>query len=315
MTEPFDNSYSDEFQSVLPESQPMWKNPGFVVKPTLPPEMEGFELLNQLGSGSSGTVYRSVQTKEYAIKVVPWDPYALREAAKREYDVTRLFDNCETIIHSIAYYEFHSNSFILQELGESIMYYCMKKACSLGDLLRALLDISDALAFIHSKGYSHFDVKPANIYMIKGRAKLGDFSHSLPYTPDQEFKGPLGTEPFMAPEIKFRRKHSGLEDMYSLGINMYALLLGGAVPYWNLEDVPDKENFRFRSLFMPPELLPIIQKASAYDPHDRYQTFEEFSQDIRAYLTANQDFLDEKVPSYNSPILRNATIPPYLVDD
>lgn len=63
--------------------------------------------------------------------------------------MARLFDACETTIHSIAYYEQEPNSFILQELGEPIMDHYLRNPCGLRELLQALLDVSDALACIH----------------------------------------------------------------------------------------------------------------------------------------------------------------------
>lgn len=89
-----------------------WSDIVFPTRPELPPEMEGFQLCESIGSGSTGTVFRSIQTKEFAVKVVSWHPNNLREIAKREYDVARLFADCEKTIHVIAYYEHDCNSFM-----------------------------------------------------------------------------------------------------------------------------------------------------------------------------------------------------------
>ena len=105
------DTFSDHSdQSTVPMSgivYPSW--------PELPPDMEDFQLCNSLGSGATGTVYRTVQTKEYAVKVIPWNPANLRESARREYEVAKLFSDCETIVHTIAWYEYNSSSFILQK--------------------------------------------------------------------------------------------------------------------------------------------------------------------------------------------------------
>ena len=313
MTEPSDNTSSIDFSpdstnSTVPRP---WDDLFYPIRPELPPEMEDFRLCDILGSGSSGTVYRSVQTKEFAVKVMPWHPKNYREIAKREYDIARLFFDCETTVHAIAYYEHDSNSYILQEIGEPITDYFFKHPCSLRELLQALLDISKALSYIHSKGYIHFDVKPDNVLMIKGKARLGDFSHCRRYVQDQEYERSIGTSAFMAPEIVSGAKHSGLEDMYSLGITMYALLMAGLLPFDEKADASDKKNLRINSFFIHPDLLAIIRKAAAYNPCDRYQTFEEFSKDIQAFMASYDDDLDEKVPQYISNDLRKPTLPPF----
>ncbi len=294
------DTFSDHSdQSTVPMSgivYPSW--------PELPPDMEDFQLCNSLGSGATGTVYRTVQTKEYAVKVIPWNPANLRESARREYEVAKLFSDYETIVHTIAWYEYNSSSFILQEMGEPIIDYFFRHPCSLRFLLQALLDVSDSLACIHSKGYIHFDVKPGNILMIKGKARLGDFSHCRRFVPGQEYEGPIGTSVFMAPEIMSGAEHSGLEDMYSLGITMYALLMAGSLPSENQKVIT--------SLFIHPELLSIIRRAAAPDTNDRYPDFEAFSEDIRFFMAAHYDELDEVVPTYQSTDLRRPTLPQFF---
>lgn len=298
-----------------PSSTIQWTDDVYPTRPDLPPEMEGFQLCDQIGSGSTGTVFRSVQTKEYAIKVVPWYPNHLRETAKREYSIASLFSDCEKIIHVIGYYEHNSSSFILQEIGEPIIHYFFRKSCSLRTLLEALLDISDALSCIHSKGYTHFDVKPSNILVVNGRARLGDFSHCLRYVQGQEYERSMGTGAFMAPEITSGAEHSGLEDMYSLGITMYALLMAGVLPFTceKDSDMRDQKRKQINSLFIHPALLSIIQKAASFDPAERYQTFDEFSKDIRSFMDMYDGCLDEKVPTYLQADLRALTIPPYML--
>ena len=206
--------------------------------PELPPSMDDYQLCDLIGSGATGTVFRLVQKKEFAIKVVPWHPDSQREVAKHEYEVASLFSECEKTIHSIAYYEHNSNSFILQEIGVPIIDYFFKHTCTMRALLHAVLDISDALCFIHSKGYTHFDVKPGNILIVKGSARLGDFSHCLHYVQGQEYERAIGTSSFRAPEVMSGGKHSGLEDLYSLGITMYVLLMAGVLPFEEKKD-PD----------------------------------------------------------------------------
>lgn len=283
-------------------------------RPELPPEMEDYQLSDRLGVGSTGAVYRSVLKKEFAVKIVQWWPRNLREVAKREYDVARLFDDCETTVHSIAYYEHQSRSYILQEFGEPVLAHFFRNSCTLRMVLQALLDISGALSQIHSQGYTHFDVKPSNILVIQEKARLGDFSHCRRFLPGQEYERTFGTDMFRAPEIVPGGKHSGLEDMYSLGITMYTLLMAGILPSTEGKDekdkdTPDRCKLPIQSLFIPAALLSVIQKATALKPAGRYQTFEELSADIRNFMETHRDDLDEKVPTYIPSDSRRPTVP------
>lgn len=64
---------SQDLRQTVPISSNLWngEDPVFPGIPALPPEMEGFELRYALGAGSVGTVYSAVQTKRYAVKVIP----------------------------------------------------------------------------------------------------------------------------------------------------------------------------------------------------------------------------------------------------
>lgn len=277
-------------------------------QPVLPPEMEGFHLCESLGTGATGTVYRSIQTKQYAVKVFSWNQGHQREIAKHEFEVGKLFSDCDSIIKVMSYYEYNSNSFILQELGEPILSFFSHEKCTLRMILQALIDISTALAYIHSKGFTHFDVKPENILIVDGRARLGDFSHCLRYIQDQEYERALGTDVFMAPEIKSGSKQSGLEDMYSLGITMYTLLMAGTLPKKRNPLESENQDCKIHSLFIHPDLMTIIQKSTAMHPCERYQAFDDFSNDIQSFMRVNNDYLDDCIPMYNR-VFCNRSLP------
>lgn len=272
-------------------------NRTYISEYDLPPELGDFRLCQCLGRGAVGTVHRVTQTKEYALKVIPWNKESLRDEAMREYETATLFADCETTVHPIALYEYGQKSFILEELGEPILDYFFGHSCNLRMLLNTLLDVSDALSFIHDKGYAHFDVKPDNIFVVHGKARIGDFSHCFSSTPGQEYIRFLGTNSFRAPETLNGKRQSGLEDMYSFGITIYALLMAGKVPF-KTKDRCENKDLQISSLFIPPDLLSIIRKAAAFSPEERYQSFNTLSEDIHAFMQVNNDLLDERVPAY-----------------
>ena len=268
----------------------------------LPDEMveEGFSLKNIIGSGSTGMVYKAIQTKVYAVKVIQWTTDSTRDIARHEYETGKQFDHCKETLHSLNYYEQNMSSFIIMEYGIPCLDYFTGRDCSIRDILITVLRVSKALETIHAAGYTHFDVKPENIMMVNGEAKLADFSHCSQFSCNQIYNRPMGTSAYKAPEIVAGGKHTGREDMYSLGILLFVLLMAGRLPF----DFSRKESGRrepsdkIESLFIHPELLSIIQRAAAYDASDRYPGFEEFSNDIQSFMRLHDAALDEKMPQY-----------------
>ena len=101
---------------------------------------------------------------------------------------------------------------------------------------KLLLQIIDALAYIHSKGLIHRDLKPANIFLDKNNnVKLGDFGlvkvkevgTNENYTKTKSFiksKSIVGTPFYMSPEQKEGKHMNNKTDLYSLGIILLELI-------------------------------------------------------------------------------------------
>ena len=300
---------NDMFSPVQPPYTEHWCSPV-----TLPAEMEGFSLQCLLGSGSTGRVYKAVQTKDYAVKVVPWRTGNDRELAVHEYELGQMFSFCDEILHSVGYYEQGQQSYIVMEYGIPCLSYFVGRKNSTREILNTILRVSLALEAIHAHGYTHFDVKPENIVMVKGKAKLADFSHCSMSSQNQTYMRPMGTGVYIAPEIKADGKHTGREDIYSLGITMYTLLMGGRPPFdFSEKETPRREKDDIiNSLYIHPELLAIIRKAAAYDANDRYTGMHNFSSDIQAFMESYSAVLDDEMPLYNIYPPLQETIPPYI---
>lgn len=202
-------------------------------------------------------------------------------------------------------------------------------------LLDHFLKVCDALHYAHRKGVVHRDLKPLNIMigpynevyvMDWGIAKLVDVDKStfadkterVDSTNRDKKKDPgtsvgelLGTPVYMSPE-----QANGLNDvidhrsdLFTLGIILYELItlkraLAGASQQEtlqraraaNLHDPVPYSN----KLHVPSQLMAIVKKATQFDADDRYDTVEEFADDIRRYLhgeavTARPDKLKHKV--------------------
>ncbi|HEY1378487.1 MAG TPA: serine/threonine-protein kinase, partial [Gemmataceae bacterium] len=79
--------------------------------------------------------------------------------------------------------------------------------------------------------FQHCDIKPSNILVCGGRAKLADFGLSAALTTTLETHGRAGTLDFAAPEV-YRGQLSDRTDQYALAVT-YCLLRGGRLPFHN----------------------------------------------------------------------------------
>ena len=159
--------------------------------------------------------------------------------------------------------------------------------------LTIVIPVSQALAFAHENNIIHRDIKPANILLPQadwplladfGLAKVEQSTRPNLTMPGQV----LGTMAYAAPEqIQQEGVVDARIDIYSLAIVLYELL-AGKLPF----EGETTFDFLMARLTGPPKPLlqanpnappifvPILEKALAQDPANRYQTMVEFSQDL-----------------------------------
>ena len=202
-----------------------------------------------------------------------------------------------------------------------------RQAVELRQLLKHFQDSCHAIAYAHSRGIIHRDIKPDNIMLGEfGETLVVDWGLAKEYgeseetdandeTPSPNPDGPneltqtgavLGTPAYMSPEQAAGHLNDlkPSSDVYSLGATLYSLLTGTA-PFRN-GDVFSILDQVGRGEFTPPRqvnravpapLDAICRKAMALHPHDRYQSAEDLSADIDCWLA------DEPVIAYKEPLL------------
>lgn len=284
-----------------------------------------FTLVGKLGEGSQGIVYRVNDRdchREVACKVLSYATSDPEEISRfiHEAQVTAQLEHPGVVpIHDLG------------ELRDGTVYYTMKRVDGVSlldlltskagkvehrfDLLQMFLRICETMAFAHSRGVIHRDLKPRNIMagpfgevlvLDWGLAKvvncvdvarpmgtMRSFPEADPY---RTLNGTaVGTPAYMSPEQAMGEVDS-LDrrcDVYSLGVILYEML-AGASPYVRGEarkvmhqvshGMWTRLDARRDCPVLPRSLVAIVHRAMAFERPDRYQTVEQLSADLRAFI-------------------------------
>ncbi len=211
-----------------------------------------FEILDLIGAGGMGEVYRARDTRldrTVAIKVLApalvGDPHG-RERFEREARVISKLNHPHICtLHDVgsALVEGHEVQFLVMELveGETLAARLRQGALPIGEALEYALDIAEALADAHALGIVHRDLKPANIMLTKSGVKLLDFGlarlrataatghQSAGAGADDSLTSAgsvLGTVPYMAPEQVRGDEADPRTDLFAFGAVFYEMLTG-----------------------------------------------------------------------------------------
>lgn len=158
------------------------------------------------------------------------------------------------------------------------------------------IDLCVALAALREEGYVHGNLKPGNVFFSDtGRFLLGDFG--LISTQDMQYAvlPEQYRSSYSAPELKDML--GGLNttvDIYSLGMILYRIYNGNHAPFEDEQTAAkaaDERRLAGEALPAPIyadyELTAIIQKATAFNPDDRFQTPDEMRLELEQYMRRN----------------------------
>ena len=160
----------------------------------------------------------------------------------------------------------------------------------LGDALRLVAQVADALTYAHAKGVVHRDIKPENILLSGGYAKLADFGIALAAGPSDhkltQTGLALGTPAYMSPEQAAGERELGpSSDVYALASILYELLTGempftGATMQAILVKrlTQDAPRARARRGDIPMDCDAAIARALAREPRERFATAAAFAE-------------------------------------
>jgi serine/threonine protein kinase len=271
-----------------------------------------YRLLEHLGSGGMGVVYKAEDTRLgrfVALKFLPEimysDASAIERFKREARSASALNHSHICTIHDVG--EYQGRQFIVMELleGQTLKHYIATRTLVTAEIANLGSQIADALETAHAKGIVHRDIKPANVFVTeRDQAKVLDFGLAKLIRPDTEItleeliqtRGPIGTLPYMAPEQLLGRDVDGRTDIYSLGMVLYEMAAGKR-PFREdtASHLTDDILHQTPSLpgndgsGIPSGLNGIILKCLEKEPGKRYTTARELIHDLEALsVTSSQ---------------------------
>lgn len=164
----------------------------------------------------------------------------------------------------------------------------MQGALPLKETVEITLQLCDALAYAHSRGVVHRDIKPDNVHILPGGViKLTDFGIArITAEPSITSQGQVfGTPSYMSPEQVASHTVDHRTDLFSLGITLYEMLTGRK-PFIGDSVITITYNIMniqpTMPVGVPAALQQILQRALAKDPGLRYQNAAQMAADLRA---------------------------------
>jgi len=264
-----------------------------------------FEILRTLGKGAMGEVFLGrdpVLGREVAIKTVqPGNSFGEEAKARfeREARATAAM-NHPNIVTVFDFGEEDGLHYLVMEFieGEDLESLIAKRSLSKPELLEALAQACEGLAYAHERGVIHRDVKPSNILVTrrgkKLHAKLTDFGVALVDRSNLTEQGVwMGTVSYMAPEYLDTGKATPGSDVFAVGVMLYEILTGGRKPFTG-ETTTGILNAILRNPAQPlvpedtkdlsPAILEVTHKALAKNPEARFASAEALASAIREAL-------------------------------
>ncbi len=259
-----------------------------------------YELVEKLGQGGMGAVYRAHDTlleRTVAVKVISAtidQNDELRERFFREARAAGQLSHKNIItIHDLGEHE--GQPYLAMEYlhGQDLLQrMASPQRMSLRRRVEIATEICEGLEYAHSHGIVHRDIKPANIFITdSGAVKILDFGLARLVTSELTRSNMMmGTVNYMAPEQVRGERIDHRADIFSTAVVIYELLSGrrafdsdsfAATLYKILQEVP--EPLQQIDPAIPIELVRIVDRALAKPRDERYQHMNEMLLDLAVF--------------------------------
>jgi eukaryotic-like serine/threonine-protein kinase len=261
-----------------------------------------YKILEKLGEGGMGVVYKALDTKldrTVAMKFLPQNVALSETDRKRFIHEAQAASSLEhpniCTIHEIEETS-DGQLFIVMPAyeGTPLNKKIEHGPLSINEAIDIAMQIADGLQAAHEKGIVHRDIKSSNIFITqKGQVKIVDFglARGVGMTQVTKTGMTMGTVPYMSPEQAHGKKVDHRTDIWSFGVILYEMITGRmpfegeyneAIVYQILNEEPEPVT-SLRSN-VPIELERIVKKAMDKGCSTRYQTVGDTLADLRRLM-------------------------------
>lgn len=279
---------------------------------------ERYRIEEQIGSGGMASVYRAMDTvlqRSVALKVLnkQADP-ALKERFQAEAQAVAQL-NHPNIVNVYDVGEMDGEPSIVMEYvrGTNLKRLIEERGpLPLPEVESVARQVGAALSYAHRNGLVHCDVKPHNILLSPDRrAKLVDFGIAQAQVDRRRRRSEqvYGTPLYIAPEQAAGQPVSPRTDVYGMGLVLWEALTG--MPP-ERPDPAGPVRLPLERARLPRPLAEIIQKATAADPANRYNSVDELTRALQRWRD-DAEPAGQQTVAYRplaSPQSRAGTAPP-----
>ncbi|KAK1133274.1 hypothetical protein K0M31_011090 [Melipona bicolor] len=269
---------------------------------------ESVEILEELGLGNFGMVYRGVYDKNTPVAIKTISKTASPREKNEFLNEASVMKNFSTfhIIKLIGVVSIENPPFVIMELmenGDLKTYlrrirdtHLVPDACR---IMRMAAEIADGMAYLESKKYVHRDLAARNCMVSKDLVcKIGDFGMARDvYETDYYKIGRKGLLPirWMAPENLSDGVFTSDSDVWSFGVVLYEILTLAEIPYQGFSNEEVLSHVLHKGTLNIPRNCPeniqkIMEKCFKWRPSDR-PTFMEVVSELEPFL--GQDFYEK----------------------
>ncbi|MEO7600127.1 MAG: serine/threonine-protein kinase, partial [Opitutus sp.] len=270
--------------------------------PTAPGVFEDYELIEQIGRGAMGVVFKARQIsldRLVALKVLDLSDRLPADAAKRfrveASAAAGLRHPCIVAIHEVGVH--HGLHYLAMDLveGATLATVVTQRPLAADRAARLLASVADAIQCAHERGILHRDLKPSNILVdASDQPHVADFGLAKRMGVDADMTIPgqiMGSPNYMSPEQARGGVLGPASDVHALGAVLYHCLVGRP-PFFG-QTIPDTlhhvihgepVSLRLLVVGMPRDLDTIALKCLAKDPAKRYSDARALADELRRFL-------------------------------
>ncbi len=279
----------------MPDLESIKQAPRF----SLPFQVENYELVELLGSGGFGWVYRAIDRKIRRPVAIKIGYRTGSNSTKRAFDeaaaVAKVSHPGVATVHTVGTLPTGEAYLVMQLVeGRTLSVWAKINRPSVDEIIEMVAKICDAIQAAHAKGITHRDLKPANILVKQSdQPVVVDFGLAQDETNRFEHHGEIaGTSSYISPEIIQGNSSQidGRSDIWSIGVVLYELLTGkrpfdGALGQM-IDEIETREVRPIRQLNekVPAPLAEICEKCLKKDPVERFSSAKDLAIELRSLI-------------------------------